>query len=65
MLRTRGKRKIKLVIKVWNVCVCEAWEIRVSMARTLQRGREPRVRTPRKCDRIGSCEERHELFSGQ
>lgn len=32
MLRTRGgKRKIKLVIKMWNVCICEAWDLHVSM----------------------------------
>ncbi len=31
MLRTRGKRKIKPVIKMWNECICEALEIRVTM----------------------------------
>lgn len=33
MLRTRGKRKIKRVIKTWNVCICvcvKLWRSSVS-----------------------------------
>lgn len=43
MLRTRGKRKIKRVIKAWNVCICEARHIHVSMGYSSNRAERRRA----------------------
>lgn len=66
MLRTRGGRKIRRVIKMWNVSIYEAWEIHVFMGHSSKCARRVNCEcTPRKCDWNRRCEERHELFSGQ
>lgn len=52
------------MIKMWNVCICEAWEIHVSMGLGSDCAETERTERTHPVTEL-AAEERHELFSGQ